>query len=533
MKIASFPRVAAFAVLGFFLTCAAQLHALLPQSITFTPPRQADVTDAVDLSATGGPSGNPVVFSVASGPGIILGGNELRFSGPGTVTIIATQAGNATYDPAPSVEAAILARENTPPLLLDDEVTISNSTASLSPLANDIDFDGDLLSLVSVSDPAVTIRGRDLIFPPGFNSDFNYEATDGIVTMTATVTVVNVPAIVEPRMYAGLLYNDSDAVAGWVRMMVNPKGSTTLQIVDGPRRGSGVFILTEAGGLAQTTMGPLTFVRNPDGTIHATLVGGEGTLRGVLRPAPATTRAERHHIAFTSVGNLSNVPPGWPRNIHPAPLPVVTEPLPGGGYAIVRIRRNATVAASGKLPDGTPFSAGSTLNDINCIAFYAVTTVKVIPRGYVGGELLKADLERTDITGELVYFKPPQPRSRYAHRNGINTVLQGNGSLFLPTFVAGTGYLTLSGGNLAADEEGEANIISGRVFAPDTSLAEWLPRLNFGTFNAKIRVPFARKAIGASGVYLPKTQRAWGYFNGSSVGGRIDLTVDGGEFPVE
>ncbi len=532
MNTAYFPRAIVAAFLGILCFLTAQAQAV-PQTIVFNPPIQADVSDIVDLAATGGGSGNPVIFTVTTGPGLITGGTELSFVGVGAVTVTATQAGAGEFEPAVPVARIINARENTPPFLLPDVVTISNSTASLSPLANDIDADGDLLSVVSVSDPAVIIRGRDLIFPPGFSSDFTYEATDGIVTMTANVDVQNVPAIEDPRRFSGLLYNSSEAVAGWIRMVVNPKGSTTLQITDGPRRGSGVFTLNEIGGTVQTTLGALTFARNLDNTINVSLVGGEGTLVGVLRPGPMVTTAERHHIALTNVGNLGSVPPGWPRAIPPAPSPVVTEPLPGGGYIIVRIRRAATATVSGKLCDGTPFTAGATLNDINVIAFYAVTTVKVVPRGYVGGELLKADLERTDMTGELVYFKPPQPGSRYAHRDGINTVLQANGSIFLAANVAGSAYLVMAGGNLAADEESLANVFFGKVFAQESSLVDWVPRLGFGTFTAKIRVPFARKAIGGMGVYLPKTQRAWGYFNGSSVGGRIDLSVDGSEFPQE
>ncbi len=72
------------------------------QSITFgsIPPQMA--TASLDLSATGGASGNPVTFSV-EGPAQ-LSGNTVTFTGPGTVTVTANQAGNANYDPAPPVQ---------------------------------------------------------------------------------------------------------------------------------------------------------------------------------------------------------------------------------------------------------------------------------------------------------------------------------------------------------------------------------------------------------------------------------------------
>lgn len=55
-----------------------------------------------DLVATA-TSGLPVAFSVKSGPATLSGG-KLAVTGTGTVTILASQAGNATYDPAPVME---------------------------------------------------------------------------------------------------------------------------------------------------------------------------------------------------------------------------------------------------------------------------------------------------------------------------------------------------------------------------------------------------------------------------------------------
>ena len=74
------------------------------QAINFTAPT-SPVTYGVGpipLSATGGASGNPVIFSVASGPGNI-NGNTLYVTGAGTILINADQAGNADYAAAASV----------------------------------------------------------------------------------------------------------------------------------------------------------------------------------------------------------------------------------------------------------------------------------------------------------------------------------------------------------------------------------------------------------------------------------------------
>ncbi len=74
-----------------------------PQTLTFGPISDQLTTSIVLLSATGGASGNPVTFIVTGGPGVITGGNALTFTTSGTVSITASQAGNASYAPAPDV----------------------------------------------------------------------------------------------------------------------------------------------------------------------------------------------------------------------------------------------------------------------------------------------------------------------------------------------------------------------------------------------------------------------------------------------
>ena len=86
------------------------VNAVLPQAITFTDslPASADYSAGLTypLSATGGGSGNPVVFSVLSGPGTVSG-STLSITGLGTVVVAANQAGNATYTAAPQVTQSI------------------------------------------------------------------------------------------------------------------------------------------------------------------------------------------------------------------------------------------------------------------------------------------------------------------------------------------------------------------------------------------------------------------------------------------
>src|ERR1035437_5625076 len=92
---------------------------LLAQAITFTP-IASPVTYGVppiSLSATGGGSGNPVTFSVLSGPGYVSG-NSLVVTGVGTIVVAANQVGNADYSDAPQVTQSVLVDAATPSVSL-------------------------------------------------------------------------------------------------------------------------------------------------------------------------------------------------------------------------------------------------------------------------------------------------------------------------------------------------------------------------------------------------------------------------------
>jgi hypothetical protein len=85
----------------------------IPQSISFAPPASGSTKESAALSATGGGSGNPVVFTVDSStaPGVCsvsgADGATVNYAGLGACVIDANQAGNATYAAAPRVQGTI------------------------------------------------------------------------------------------------------------------------------------------------------------------------------------------------------------------------------------------------------------------------------------------------------------------------------------------------------------------------------------------------------------------------------------------
>lgn len=76
---------------------------LLAQAIAFTstPSDPAPVGDSYTVSATGGKSGNPVVFSSLTGSVCTVSGTSVALNAAGTCTVAADQAGNGSFAAAP------------------------------------------------------------------------------------------------------------------------------------------------------------------------------------------------------------------------------------------------------------------------------------------------------------------------------------------------------------------------------------------------------------------------------------------------
>jgi sugar lactone lactonase YvrE len=85
---------------------------LAPQTITFTtnPPASAAYNSSFTVAATGGASGNSVTFT-SSGACTNSGATYKMTSGTGTCTVIANQAGNATYAAAALVTRTVTATQ--------------------------------------------------------------------------------------------------------------------------------------------------------------------------------------------------------------------------------------------------------------------------------------------------------------------------------------------------------------------------------------------------------------------------------------
>ncbi|MFT2009570.1 MBG domain-containing protein [Pontibacter sp. 13R65] len=107
------------------------------QTISF--PAIPDKTIGVapfDVAATGGGSGNPVVFAVKSGPATISG-KKVTITGVGKVTIRATQAGNTNFEAAQAVERSFEVKKAVPVLTFNDLTkTYGDNAFNLAATAN-------------------------------------------------------------------------------------------------------------------------------------------------------------------------------------------------------------------------------------------------------------------------------------------------------------------------------------------------------------------------------------------------------------
>ena len=182
----------------------------IPQAITFTPPTLGIAGQSATLSATGGASGNPVVFSVdpSSGSGVCsvtgTNGTTLDYAQPGTCVIDANQDGNASYAAAPTVTASItvdqvpaFTRDSPPTTATVGQAYTYTFAASGSP-APTFALESGAPSWLTIDATTGVLSGT----PPTGTTSFTYSvaATNGVGDSTAGPFAVTVnPGVTNSR----------------------------------------------------------------------------------------------------------------------------------------------------------------------------------------------------------------------------------------------------------------------------------------------------------------------------------------------
>jgi uncharacterized protein (TIGR03437 family) len=155
-------------------TFAVKTTAPQPQTINFsTIPSHTFGDQPFTLSASGGASGNPVTFSVSSGPASISG-QTLTILGAGTVTVVASEAGNSSYQAATASQTFA--------------VNKGTQTLTFSPLGSHGGADGP------ISLQATASSGLPVVF----------SVVSGPATLTgATLTLAGVGSVTVQASQAG------------------------------------------------------------------------------------------------------------------------------------------------------------------------------------------------------------------------------------------------------------------------------------------------------------------------------------------
>ena len=209
----------------------------VPQSIAFTGPASGVVGQSATLSATGGGSGNPVVFSVdpTSGAGVCAvsgaDGSTLTYSQPGVCVVDADQAGNTSYAAAPTVTVDIVVDEvpaftaEAPPSTAVVGTTYSYSFAADGAPAPTFALAAGAPSWLTLNSSTGVLSGT----PPSGTTSFAYSvvATNSVGSATAGPFGVTVAMQPPPHPFDADIFA---ALACPTSLPLNSIGSCTLTV---------------------------------------------------------------------------------------------------------------------------------------------------------------------------------------------------------------------------------------------------------------------------------------------------------------
>lgn len=288
------------------------------QTIDFPTIPDQTATATVNLSATGGASGKPVVYEVTGGPGV-LEGNQLGFSGSGTVMVRATQEGDDLYDAATPVERSF---------------TVSKAAATIQ-----------LGNLVQTYDGSPKVPEATTI-PPGLAVSFTYDGSPDAPSGTGSYSV---NAFVADARYEGseegtlvvakaaqLLEFTPPATAlatEVISLSATGGGSTSpigFEVVSGPAsiRNGNSLVFSGAGDVTVRANRPGDANHDPAQAVSRTIEVSKATVGGII--------LERLHQVFDGTAREAvaiTTPPGLA--VHLTYDGSVDAPVGTGSYEVV------------------------------------------------------------------------------------------------------------------------------------------------------------------------------------------------------
>ena len=335
--------------------------------------------------------------------------------------------------------------------------------------------------------------------------------------------------------YYGILTTGSDVQSGLVRLSLSGKGLFTGRVQYNGKAWSFSGKLG-ANGMATVTIPhsgtpPLTITVQADltgnsGQITGTISGGTGDLSFVL--SQSTYNAKKN--AAPEAGRYTLV-------LTPDPTTTGTDSVPqGNGYAVIVVNANGAATVTGRLADGTAYSAmGHVAND-HTLAIYTVPS-GAPAHSSLNGLLTFQTTDVSDLQGTLTWTKGAKTGAAF-YPAGFATQLPTLGSLYVRP-KAGVQPMDLSAGTVTAGL-GDGNLaqpINVPVTLTQTDKATMvtpgLPDVTFtispisGTINGSFVMPNGTVTHPIKGVVFQKQKAAFGYFKGLDQYGYFSL-VQGG-----
>ncbi|WP_168218902.1 FG-GAP-like repeat-containing protein [Limnoglobus roseus] len=368
------------------------------QTITFTPP--SGVTFAagltINLSATGGASGNPVTYTVVSGPGTVSG-TTLTVTGAGDIIVRANQSGNANYSSATVVHtiAIVPIAQAITFAPLSSVVFASGTTVNLAATGGS---SGSPVTFSVVSGPAtisgstLTITGAgsvviaaDQLGNNNFSAAATIEQTLTVTRASQSITFASVP----PATFVPGLTISLNATGG------SSGNAVTYSVVSGPGTISG-------GQLHVTGAGSIVVAADQAGNANfAAAAGVQQTL--VISPASQTiTFVSPTTVTFApgltinlTAGSTSGLAVTFTVTSGPGTVSGNVLTITGAGTVVVQ----ADQAGSGNYSAASAVSQSVTVN----VATQTITTPTVPPVTYTPGKTITLGATGGDSGNPVTY----------------------------------------------------------------------------------------------------------------------------------
>ena len=261
------------------------------QTIDFAALGDQVATNVLGLAATAS-SGLPVSFAVANGPGTISVDTNLSFTGAGSVSVVASQAGNESWNPAPNVTSTFNVAKAAAPVQLqgltqtyDGTARTVTMTTAPSGLAVDLTYAGNGWAPTNAGSYAVAATVNDPVYQGATNGIL--EVSPAGLTVTAAAQRKACGATNPPLtfQYSGFVNGESVSA-----LAAAPAATTAVDAATAP----GVY------------PGAITFSGGSAANYAFSYVAGDFTVTEAIRTGAVSTTNSNVTLTFGPLASGSN-----------------------------------------------------------------------------------------------------------------------------------------------------------------------------------------------------------------------------------